>query len=100
MVQKLKTVPFRHRLFHNREKKVSVHLLYFIAPCLPPLALNLRLQITNFHRQLGIGVYSPKLDAQGNSVRGILVCKELASHLGLHTFEFSNVGSSFMQWLL
>jgi glutaminase len=52
------------------------------------------------NRQLGIAVYSPKLDAQGNSVRGILACKELASHLGLHAFDFSNVGSSFMQWLL
>jgi glutaminase len=52
------------------------------------------------NRQLGLSVYSPKLDAQGNSVRGILVCKELASHLGLHAFEFTNVGSSFMQWLL
>jgi glutaminase len=52
------------------------------------------------NRQLGVSVYSPKLDAQGNSVRGILVCKELASHFGLHAFEFMNVGSSFMQWLL
>jgi glutaminase len=52
------------------------------------------------NRQLGIAVYSPRLDAQGNSVRGILVCKELASHFGLHAFEFTNVGSSFMQWLL
>jgi glutaminase len=52
------------------------------------------------NRQLGVSVYSPRLDAQGNSVRGILVCKELASHFGLHAFEFSNVGSSFMQWLL
>ncbi len=52
------------------------------------------------NRQVGIAVYSPRLDAQGNSVRGILVCKELASHLGLHAFEFTNVGSSFMQWLL
>ena len=52
------------------------------------------------NRQLGIAVYSPKLDAQGNSVRGILACKDLASHLGLHAFEFTNVGSSFMQWLL
>jgi glutaminase len=52
------------------------------------------------NRQLGISVYSPRLDAQGNSVRGILVCKELASHFGLHAFEFTNVGSSFMQWLL
>jgi glutaminase len=52
------------------------------------------------NRQLGISVYSPKLDAQGNSVRGILACRELASHFGLHAFDFSNVGSSFMQWLL
>jgi glutaminase len=52
------------------------------------------------NRQLGIAVYSPKLDAQGNSVRGILACKELASNFGLHAFDFCNVGSSFMQWLL
>ncbi len=52
------------------------------------------------NRQLGIGVYSPRLDAQGNSVRGILACKELASRFGLHAFDFSNVGSSFMQWVL
>jgi len=52
------------------------------------------------NRQLGVSVYSPKLDAQGNSVRGILACKELANHFGLHAFEFTNVGSSFMQWLL
>jgi len=52
------------------------------------------------NRQLGISVYSPRLDRQGNSVRGILVCKELARHLGLHAFEFTNTGSSFMQWLL
>ena len=51
------------------------------------------------NRQLGIAVYSPRLDAKGNSVRGILACKELASHLGLHAFEFTNVGSNFMQWL-
>jgi glutaminase len=52
------------------------------------------------NRQIGIGVYSPRLDAQGNSVRGILACKELANHFGLHAFDFSNVGSSFMQALL
>jgi glutaminase len=51
------------------------------------------------NRQLGIAVYSPRLDARGNSVRGILACKDIASHLGLHAFEFTNVGSSFMQWL-
>jgi len=52
------------------------------------------------NRQLGVSVYSPRLDARGNSVRGILACKELANHFGLHAFEFTNVGSSFMQWLL
>lgn len=51
------------------------------------------------NRQLGIAVYSPRLDAKGNSVRGILACREIASQLGLHAFEFTNVGSSFMQWL-
>ena len=52
------------------------------------------------NRQLGLSVYSPKLDAQGNSVRGILACKDLASNLGLHAFEFMNVGSTFMQHML
>ncbi len=52
------------------------------------------------NRQLGIAVYSPRLDSKGNSVRGILACKELASQLGLHAFEFTNVGSNFMQSLL
>src|ERR1700722_14989783 len=52
------------------------------------------------NRQLGIAVYSPKLDAKGNSVRGILACKDLASELGLHAFEFTNVGSHFMQAML
>jgi glutaminase len=52
------------------------------------------------NRQVGLAVYSPKLDAKGNSVRGILACKELALHLGLHAFEFTNTGSNFMKWLL
>jgi glutaminase len=52
------------------------------------------------NRQMGIAVYSPRLDAKGNSVRGIMACRELAAQLGLHAFEFTNVGSSFMQSLL
>jgi glutaminase len=36
--------------------------------------------------RIGIGVFSPSLDAQGNSVRGIAVCRELAADLGLHLF--------------
>ena len=34
----------------------------------------------------GIGVYSPGLDVYGNSVRGINVCYEIATHLGVHVF--------------
>jgi glutaminase len=41
--------------------------------------------------QLGIGVFSPPLDAQGNSVRGIRVCMDLARELSLHLFNPSAV---------
>jgi glutaminase len=34
--------------------------------------------------RLGIGVFSPRLDAQGNSVRGIAVCEDLSRDLELH----------------
>lgn len=34
----------------------------------------------------GVGVFSPGLDRYGNSVRGVAVCKELSSRLGLHVF--------------
>lgn len=34
--------------------------------------------------QLGVGVYSPLLDAKGNSVRGVRVCRSLSEQLGLH----------------
>lgn len=37
--------------------------------------------------KLGIGVFSPRLDAKGNSVRGIKVFEELAETLGLHQFD-------------
>jgi glutaminase len=37
--------------------------------------------------QLGIGVFSPPLDTQGNSVRGIEVCKDLSRELALHLFN-------------
>jgi glutaminase len=48
------------------------------------------------NRQLGIASYSPRLDLQGNSVRGIEVCVDLAKRLGLHVFDCLNVGSSFL----
>jgi|JI6StandDraft_1071083.scaffolds.fasta_scaffold03229_4 glutaminase len=34
--------------------------------------------------QLGIGVFSPALDPQGNSLRGIKVCMDLSRELSLH----------------
>lgn len=34
--------------------------------------------------QLGIGVYSPRLDAKGHSVRGVEVCRSLSANLGMH----------------
>ena len=34
--------------------------------------------------QLGIAVYSPPLDARGNSVRGVATCRDLARDLDLH----------------
>lgn len=49
------------------------------------------------NRQLGIGTYSPRLDGTGNSVRGIRVCTDLAEEMGLHVFNFSNAGSSFIK---
>ncbi len=37
--------------------------------------------------QLGIGVFSPRLDSHGNSVRGIRVCEALSRHWDLHLFN-------------
>jgi len=37
--------------------------------------------------QLGLAVFSPRLDAKGNSVRGIKVCQALSDRLGLHLFR-------------
>ncbi len=34
--------------------------------------------------RLGIAVFSPRLDARGNSARGVAVCRELSKSLGLH----------------
>jgi glutaminase len=52
------------------------------------------------NRQLGIGTYSPRLDAHGNSCRGTEVCVELASRLGLHVFDCLNAGSSYLDAIL
>ena len=52
------------------------------------------------NRQLGIATYSPRLDARGNSCRGIEACVDIADELGLHVFDLMNLGSQFMQTLV
>ncbi|MFD4183133.1 glutaminase A [Rhodococcus sp. NPDC058514] len=37
--------------------------------------------------QIGIAVYSPRLDAHGNSVRGVQACRELSKRLELHSLN-------------
>lgn len=37
--------------------------------------------------QLGIGVWSPRLDVHGNSVRGVEACKAVSAAFGLHVFN-------------
>ena len=49
--------------------------------------------------QLGIGVFSPPLDARGNSVRGIETCVELSRRLGLHIFEAGADRSKLLETL-
>jgi glutaminase len=47
--------------------------------------------------QLGIGVFSPRLDSRGNSVRGIAVCQALAQHLDLHVLNRPGVGTTSLR---
>lgn len=37
--------------------------------------------------QAGVGIFSPRLDANGNSVRGVKVCEDLSRELGMHVFS-------------
>jgi len=37
--------------------------------------------------QIGIGVFSPRLDRHGHSVRGVKVCREISETFGLHVFR-------------
>jgi len=52
------------------------------------------------NRQLGLGTFSPRLDAKGNSVRGVAAFRDIGDELGLHAFDCSNVGSTFMRSLI
>lgn len=44
----------------------------------------------------GIGLFSPKLDAKGNSVRGVAACTELSRRFGLHAFESGSTAPSLL----
>jgi len=47
--------------------------------------------------QLGVAVFSPRLDPKGNSVRGIRVFNDLASMLGLHMFQRTDPSHTFIR---
>lgn len=50
-------------------------------------------------KKLGIGVFSPLLDAKGNSARGIQVCEAIARDFGLHPFNASPPKHDLDEWL-
>jgi glutaminase len=47
--------------------------------------------------RLGIGVFSPRLDARGNSVRGIEVCNRISMDYNLHMFNVVQPGKSVIR---
>ncbi len=49
--------------------------------------------------KLGIGTFSPLLDAKGNSVRGIKVCQDLSQDFGLHLFNAAEPERKLEEWI-
>ncbi|MEM7590379.1 MAG: glutaminase A, partial [Cyanobacteria bacterium P01_A01_bin.83] len=49
--------------------------------------------------KLGIGTFSPPLDAKGNSVRGIRVCQDLSNDFGLHLFNVAQSDRNLEEWI-
>ncbi len=49
--------------------------------------------------KLGIGTFSPPLDAKGNSYRGIKVCEDLSQDFGLHLFNVAQAKHALADWL-
>lgn len=47
--------------------------------------------------QLGIGVFSPRLDSRGNSVRGLRVCDDLSRYFDLHLFNNPHASQSVIR---
>jgi glutaminase len=48
------------------------------------------------NRQIGIASFSPRLDRWGNSLRGAAAFTTLSEEFGLHAFDCTNVGSSYL----
>lgn len=46
--------------------------------------------------QLGIAVFSPKLDEHGNSVRGVAAFERLSRDMGLHMMDVSQIGRALV----
>ncbi|MEV0946437.1 glutaminase A [Rhodococcus sp. NPDC049939] len=44
--------------------------------------------------QVGIAIYSPRLDSHGNSVRGVMACRALSSELELHFLHVTRAARS------
>lgn len=49
--------------------------------------------------KLGIGTFSPLLDAKGNSVRGIKVCQDISQDFGLHIFNAAKSDRNLAEWI-
>lgn len=49
--------------------------------------------------KLGIGTFSPPLDAKGNSVRGIKICEDLSKDFGLHLFNVAKSERDLQEWI-
>jgi glutaminase len=49
--------------------------------------------------RMGIGTFSPLLDAKGNSARGIRVCADMSRDFGLHLFNATKAERSLDEWL-
>jgi glutaminase len=49
--------------------------------------------------RLGIGTFSPLLDAKGNSIRGIKACEELVETFGLHLYNAAPPQQDLNDWI-
>ncbi|GAB3477471.1 glutaminase [Nocardiopsis coralliicola] len=47
--------------------------------------------------QIGLGVFSPRLDEHGNSVRGVRVCERLSADMGMHLMEVAAPARSVLR---